>query len=379
MTVEEYNEKITRTYDNILCVYEILKDYFGEDRVDLQGLPPWQDEESMKSQVKMYGTEDLAASIIANQSNPFFLVYWPTVTVTNEYDKSVVIKDLYAKIPMDANGRWEKRKIFALNRATYTDKEYVSFLGGGYMHSHVPKIPKHNFTDFQTPCLGTGPISNTISSLRERFDKSLWLLFCIELNTYVQVESLEGVPYHRLEEIGMLGEPLRYFAYTRTKIMESYNNPWEGAEECNTRNFIKHYITFGHLKFNYVNGCYGLGMNYVDFMVDISNSFIDYVNKYGTEKLVQRLFEKGLIKKVVVANGGICPLSSSDNDINNVEGSFVCMFKGHPITLHIEKNEKDDCHYTTIISESLSAWFLYLILLSVNYNYKDNHQHENNK
>ena len=67
------------------------------------------------------------------------------------------------------------------------------------MHSHISSIPFGNFTFFQSPCTGSGPINNTICSLSRDFDANLWRLFCLELSKYVEVESIAGTPYHRLE------------------------------------------------------------------------------------------------------------------------------------------------------------------------------------
>ena len=63
------------------------------------------------------------------------------------------------------------------------------------------EIPKDDFTRFKSPCTGSGPINSTLATLATDYDEGIWQLFCLELDRYVRVESIEGVPYHRLESI----------------------------------------------------------------------------------------------------------------------------------------------------------------------------------
>ena len=53
----------------------------------------------------------------------------------------------------------------------------------------------------QTPCTGRGPINSTLSTLAIGYDEAIWQLLCLELDRYVRVESIDGVPHYRLENI----------------------------------------------------------------------------------------------------------------------------------------------------------------------------------
>ena len=171
--------------------------------------------------------------------------------MTNENDKSIIIQDLYAKIELDAKGNIPTEdRGFTLNRATYPMEQWVC----GYMHSHISNIPKGNLTSFQSPCLGTGPINNTVLELKNNCDSTEWMLFCQELSMYVTVESLRGGPYIRMETIGSKRQSSDYtdFKLTSRSIREvigSYWIPQDKREYFNSiySGFIPYYLEHGHL------------------------------------------------------------------------------------------------------------------------------------
>lgn len=103
-------------------ILEIFSDYFGEDKVDMQGFRTKEDFCENKSLGK--GNTDA----ILLPSGIFILVWFPQVRVTNEYNRSVDIQDLYAKVKIDTEGQLIGK--FYLNRATYP----LSHMKAGYMH-----------------------------------------------------------------------------------------------------------------------------------------------------------------------------------------------------------------------------------------------------
>lgn len=139
-------------------VCNLFKEYFGEDKVDIQ--------------------------------NDKIIVWWPEVIVSNEYNKSCVIKDLYALVRICNDGTLSGS--FRLNRSSYSYDQWKT----KYCHSHVQRIyrSEDNLTYWREPCLGSGPIRQTISSLQLDFDEDVWRLFIFELDQYVRHESIEGVP-----------------------------------------------------------------------------------------------------------------------------------------------------------------------------------------
>lgn len=103
-------------------ILEIFSDYFGEDKVDMQGFRT--KEEFCRS--KSLGNSNTDA--ISPPDGIFILVWFPQVRVTNEHNRSVDIQDLYAKVKIDTEGQLVGK--FYLNRATYP----LSHMKAGYMH-----------------------------------------------------------------------------------------------------------------------------------------------------------------------------------------------------------------------------------------------------
>ena len=215
-------------------VLEIFNHYYGEDRVDIQSFPTFEEfkEHIFTSNIRnilscevldirpseyreladktlLTVPDNLIERVLevltdtsvvdylgrAHFNGIFILVHFPRVKITNENDKFVYANHMYAKICVSYNGSMINR--FTLNRAEYS----YDHISSDYMHSHIPGIPLSNFTNFMTPCLGSGPIRSTISNLNREYDEDLWGLFCLELDKYVHTESIAGGPYRRLENI----------------------------------------------------------------------------------------------------------------------------------------------------------------------------------
>ena len=128
----------------------------------------------------------------AKFNNIFILVHFPHVRVTNEHNRFVDINHLWAKVKVMYNGTMIGK--FTLNRSEYT----MLHISSGYLHSHISSIPTNDFTSFQNPCTGSGPINGTISTLNRDYDVDMWIMFCLELSKYLTVESVARRPYNYL-------------------------------------------------------------------------------------------------------------------------------------------------------------------------------------
>lgn len=310
-------------------------------------------------------------------------VWWPSVVVTNEHNKSVVIQDLYAKIEINHDGTIPYEcPGFLLNRATYTKIQFLS----DYMHSHIQGINKTNFSHFLSPCLGTGPIRETIASLKNESDEVTWMLFCQELADYVTVESLHGGPWRRLEEIGRRDnvELTPSYNYTNTN-MTSFLTLFTKES---LKSFVQYYLQYGHLTLGFQNSKFTCNMPYTDFVVDISNAFIDFYNLYlkSTESCKEACFNKTLLRNVEIRNGLIyytqfCYNSTPTTNVNYYRGKYVLTFKGKDITTTIieSTNPEEEIESVTIIDPSLAMYILAHILKIINYRYKNEYKHRTDK
>lgn len=378
------NKLYQKAYEKPLEVYEVFKDYFDEDRVDIQEIHSLEfftswiktmtysrfittrasilksekfesyDEVNQEIIKTLLSEHALPTKITSDYTVfkylfPFLydaftisdreacvLVHFPEVRVTNEYDKFIDIKDLYAKVKVRLDGRISGT--FTLARTDYP----LSHIRSHYMHSHVPGTDYPNFK-FLSPCLGTGPINNTILSLTEGCDLNLWMLFCHELNTYVKVESINGGPYYRLENVTvhkLHSKPDNFNG------LPSRFKHWFSGSMYNyvIRGFIRFIINENTIKFNYSEGSYNLAMDRLDFIIALSNAFIYYINN-NLERTehnlslvnLDNLLASNILKYYIIKNRKIYTLGNSQNTTNYLEndGQDAFMFKGNMLKMHI--------------------------------------------
>lgn len=421
-TIKLIDEKIEELYNSLmdkpLRVLGIFNDFFGEDKVDMQGywsldkFKSWMNIEPLSTYIpygdyvsmnrndwSMYKAqaitdlpEDQVEKVVnvltdttvkngignAKFNNIFILVHFPHVRVTNEHDRFVDINHLWAKMKVMYNGTLNGG--FTLNRSEYT----MLHISSRYMHSHISSIPTNDFTQFQNPCTGSGPINGTISVLNRDYDEDMWNMFCLELSKYVTVESIAGRPYRYLEKLGTYGMEMgidRFITY----LSPGYYGDVLDSDEF--KEFVKDFINLKKLKFNYVNGSYSIGMSLIEFIVLISNEFIKWYNdQFNKEKLTARFTElkrRGILKECIIDNGKIY-YDGGRNNVNNYAqyiGKKVCVFKGKEITVNITDIAEVRNENKSIILDTQAALYILTTILKVlNYRYgRSKATHEDNQ
>lgn len=249
--------------------------------------------------------------------------------------------------------------------------------------SHVSAIPINDFTQFQNPCTGSGPINGTISTLNRDYDEDMWNMFCLELSKYVTVESVAGRPYHYLEKLGTSDMEAGVDSFI-TYLSPNYHG---GAITLDKfREFVRYFINSKKLKFNYVNGSYSIGMSFIEFIVLISNKFIKWYNDQFNKKELTANFEdlkrRGILEECIIDNGKIY-YDRGRNDVNNYTqyiGKKVCMFKGREVTVDItDIAEVRNENKSIILNTHTALYILATILKVLNYRYGRNKAtHEGN-
>ena len=298
----------------------------------------------------------------------YILVHFPNVRVTNENDRFVDISHLWVKVEVRLSGAGIG--FFTMNRSEYQ----LSHMQADYMHSHVSGIPLDDFTKFKSPCLGSGPIKNTLATLAIGYDEAMWQLFCLELDKYVRVESISGVPYKYLEKISN-SEGMTIGASTFT-MKASYNRYTSRFTKDNMKDFVVYLIEKGKLKFNFINGNYGLAMSYIDYMILISNEFIEWYNHRFNQHIVTssyaQLISSGILKECIIDNGRILYFTGNtapNRDYLDYEGRGVCMFKGKPVNIHIVDDNRGPENKVVLINSEIAETIAKAILETVNYKY----------
>lgn len=415
-------EKIEELYNSLmdkpLRVLGIFNDFFGEDKVDMQGywsldkFKSWMNIEPLSTYIpssdivrmnsndwsmyKACAITDLPENQVEKVVNAltnttvkerigytkfngiFILVHFPHVRVTNEHDRFVDINHLWAKMRVMYNGTLDGG--FTLNRSEYTLLHFRS----RYMHSHISSIPTNDFTQFQNPCTGSGPINGTISVLNRDYDEDMWNMFCLELSKYVTVESVAGRPFHYLERLGTDGMEAGMDRFT-TCLSPNY---YRGAiTHDKFKEFVRYFINSKKLKFNYVNGSYSIGMSFIEFIVLISNEFIKWYNdQFNKEELTAKfadLKRQNILRECIIDNGKIY-YNRGRNNVNNYAqyiGKKVCVFKGREVTVDItDVAEVRNENKSIILDIQTALYILTTILKVLNYRYGRNKAiHEGNQ
>ena len=350
--IREYKEK-GYFMENILRIYDVFKEFFGEERVDLRIVEPSIDaftrqlsEESIKE-----GVTEITRCWDA-LLRPFILVYFPRVKVTNEHGNFVYITELYVKVRLAVPG---VLSTIGMNRAEYTLDQFYS----DYMHSHICGIPTDNFERFETPCLGAGPIQGTSYMLRSKVcTNEEWMLFCYELSKFVTVESLSGGPYRKLERITSSSERIDYIGYRRAQDLPKF-----------ITNFVRHLILSRKLKFVYRNA---------ECMILVSNEFINWYNQLDNAEAEQVKDIKGCyMKSGVAAKGHIYGMNMSLPLLDRVSehvGRRICTFKGREIKLRISGAVSETSARSLFLSEDVISEILSVILEVINLKYGKNKQ-----
>lgn len=421
-TIKLIEEKIEELYNSLmdkpLRVLGIFNDFFGEDKVDMQGywsldkFKSWMNIEPLSTYIpdgnivsmnmndwSMYKTGSITdlpgdqvekvVNVLTNTTvkerignakfnGIFILVHFPHVRVTNEHDRFVDINHLWAKVKVSYNGTLNGG--FTLNRSEYT----LLHIRSHYMHSHISSIPTGDFTQFQNPCTGRGPINGTISALNRDYDEDMWNMFCLELSKYVTVESVAGVPYNYLEKLGTNDMEVGVDKFI-TYLSPNYYGDTLSTDKM--RDFVRHFINTKKLKFNYVNGSYSIGMSLPEYIILISNEFISWYNDLFNKGEVTNTFDnlktKELLRECIIDNGKIY----YDRDRNNVNnyaqyiGKKVCVFKGREITVDItDIAEVRNENKSIILNTQTALYILNIILKVLNYRYGRNKAtHESNQ
>ena len=225
------------------------------------------------------------------------MIHFPFVTVTNEFNESIDITDLFVAIHIDNLGRicesngdrdsayHSPNHLIKMVRTSYTRSQLLS----RYSHSHLPV----EVATWNHPCLGRGPLNATIRALAVNQEELIenWTLFCFELNEYVQVESIAGTPYIRLQSVGAKKAEeahvsnMKYYSMYMNRYVEGCYNRVEGDNAVLDRTKLIEILLCSHkLKFNFIDGQYGIATSELDFILLIGEMIEQFLACKGVSK-----------------------------------------------------------------------------------------------
>lgn len=392
-TANECRQYILNRFSTLCETVDKFNRYFSSENIDIYGNGFQQKsllltllegyEEDFKINPKSleeYLDEELSDDRIGLFENLAIYVHWDSVTVTNERNQSVVVTDLYAKVPIYPDATLIGR--FSLTRATYSYEQYSS----NYMHSHVNGINNSDPSSFMRPCLGSGPLNSTQNSLSYSGNSDLWDLFCVELDRYVHIESIAGIPYRYLSDIGtnqLSPSPLIYEG-NRSSHLRTINENADRSELF--RLFFKWVLEKKQMKFSFCNGLYKSAYSDTEWILKLSEAFLKFFAMMSasgrTNVNSNELLNRQILIEVKKRDGVLYyySASSTNHHLTNY-GSFqnlhVLYFKGNDIRTHVDSparagNGSDNTFY--VLNPILALTFLDQCL-----NYLNIYEHEKNK
>lgn len=147
----------------------------------------------------------------------YLVVYFPEIEIKNGRKLSHTIKDLFTRIPVKltpgARGGLKFERIQG-TRTTLSKAEFIS----QYLHSHLPArgLVEHGVKVlhyYQNFCTGEGDINNSTMLLNTEYDPDMLRLLLLQIEPYVNWESLDGGPYMRIENVAA-----RQYDYPRVNL-----------------------------------------------------------------------------------------------------------------------------------------------------------------
>lgn len=147
-----------------------------------------------------YGTER-GARLIMNCGRKFSQlrdlkvccsIYFPELQISNNSGFKHKLRDLYVKIEFSLGNPTLFVELHGF-RATLSQTEYLK----GYSHSH---LPTYGFLEWKRFCKGNSEFGFSLSKEFISKDRNSIMNFLFLMESYLQHESIEGVPYIRMAE-----------------------------------------------------------------------------------------------------------------------------------------------------------------------------------
>lgn len=302
-------------------VFNIATDVFGEDNVDIQ-------------------------------SNNI-LIHWDKITITNENENTHDIFDLYARIGVSVSGCYMSVELI---RSTFTNDEAIA----GYVHSHVMRSDER--VEFDTPCFGKGPIRNTITSITQGYDEDLWRLFFVELDRFVRVESLIGVPYIRMSSVGV-----KSFDRYNLELMFNINENNLPAVTYHEMRNVFDYLKANNRIVPMLKSISPVSLGSMnDAVINMTRETMMYHNiEPVSDDIYHYVYCEARVNEGAIMVGG----SGCNN--RRISEMRTFYFKGKKVDLKIIDNDNDDKYCMTVLNESAASILLSLIANDVYINDKE--------
>lgn len=341
------NEYFEALLEKSKRVFSVFCEVFGEDRCDIQINTQFysccvnccSDIDAITPaewlRIDYIETTAIAIDII---------VYFPEVDISNEKDKHHTIKELYVRTSIKANGRMGRPLMMLRTRYT-TDELEV-----GYKHSHTGRIRSISELSFTDCCLGNAPIRSTATELLSECDLDRWNVYCLQLDQYVGIESLDGGPYVKMGEIGTKLNRDAFYLYDWDEVHKyssSMVNPW----------ILYKFLLTTPINFVVRDGVFIPAMSALECALRV------------TEICKEDANTKRYLTSGVLIGNKLYSSNKTSIDISGImarEGTSLLTFKGEPKYLSIDRCEEENMETMEIINPGFLNSIIEPILIYVN-------------
>ena len=127
-----------------------------------------------------------------------YVIYFPNITIRNSNKVSHNITDLYVRFSIIDYNNISIGSLSGL-RTSFTYNEYIT----GYIHSHLGNFRPNENLYYSSFCTGVSEINDLSMILNSDLSNNhdLLKMYLLEIKSFVEWESIEGVPYKYFERI----------------------------------------------------------------------------------------------------------------------------------------------------------------------------------
>lgn len=352
--------------------------------------------------------EDILMLTIMNilSDTVHFIIRYKDITVENEYGKSTFIEELFVDIPICTSFGNKVLLAPIMTRAKFSKNH----LACGYMHSHAKIIQMKFDMNWKSLCFGNGPMAGLIMNIRTGITtlKESLPMISFNMDRFVTVESLKGIPYVKLETTNSTNF---YNNGIETKLPTMKNPVYckiEGCFEETVREFFESKKMFPSFTTMFINHLIsdnpirttpnsksigGIPLKYkvvhkvymYDFAIKVTNIFNDTMALYALmigvkfeniyDYMNSRFFgnyivdtiggKKCLIKVNNDTNGGLSDVAVALNEfVNNNRNTEMMVFNGESILFScdtVEPIEEDSKKYLRLLTPQFLGFAMSII------------------
>lgn len=341
------NEYFEALLEKSKGVFSVFCEVFGEDRCDIQINTQFYincanccSNIDAITPAEWLQIDYIEATAIAID----IIVYFPEVDISNEKDKHHTIKELYVRTSIKVDGRMGRPLMMLRTRYT-TDELKV-----GYKHSHTSRIRSNSELSFTDCCLGNAPIRSTATELLSECDLDRWNVYCLQLDQYVGIESLDGGPYIKMVEIGTKLDRDTFCLYDWDEVYKypiGMVSPW----------ILYKFLLTTPINFVARDGVFIPAMSALECALRVTE-----ICKEATD------MKRYLTSGVLIGNR-LYSSNKTSVDISGImarEGTNLLTFKGEPKYLSIDRCEEENMETIEIISPGFLNSIIEPILIYVN-------------